>query len=81
MDTHMVIRSIIFLVTGLTIIVFPKGILRIQSRLLTYLAEKFHTESPYPAIRLEQSQDITHLIVFGYVCLIISAILFVFAVY
>ena len=79
MDTHMAIRSIIFLVSGLTLIAFPKGVLKIQSRVVTYLAEKFHTKYPYSATRLEQTHGIAVPIVTGLICLIISAILFVVA--
>ncbi len=79
MDTHMVIRSIIFLVASLTLIAVPKGVLKTQSRVVTYLAEKFHTKDPYSATRLDQRHEITVLIVTGFVSLIISAILFVVA--
>ncbi len=59
MDTHMTIRSGIFLVAGLTAISFPKRVFTIQTRVITYLAETIHLKFLYPMLRVEQERAIT----------------------
>ncbi len=81
MDTHMAIRSGIFLAAGLTVISFPKRVFAIQTRVITYLAETIHLKFLYPMLRVEQERAITTLINTGVAFLIISAMLFVWAFY
>ena len=79
MDTHMAIRSSIFLVAGLTVISFPKRVFTVQTRVITYVAEVFHLKFLRPLLKVEQEQTIISLIKTGVVLLITSAILFVWA--
>jgi hypothetical protein len=79
MDTLMAIRSGIFLVAGVAAIAFPKRVFAIQTRVITYLAETFHFKFLNSLLKVEQERGTSGLIRVGVVFLIISAILFVWA--
>ena len=71
MDIFNAIRSIIFLVAGLSLILFPNSFFKIQ----TYLIEKLRLEGK---INVERERKYyPHLAI---VCFIISVILFAFAI-
>ena len=69
MDTLWIIRSIIFLIASLTMIIFPEKVNRFQNHIL----EKFHIKYK---IRYEKNKYHNTGIIF----IIISMILFVFSI-
>lgn len=77
----MAIRSGIFLVAGLTALSLPKKVFRVQTRVITYLAETIHLKFLSSMLRVEQARALTALRNTGVAFLIISAMLFVWALY
>lgn len=79
MDTHMTIRAVIFLVTGLLLVAFPRQVLKTQIKVVAYLAEKFHSKYLYLFVRSGRRHGPAGHVVSGFIFLIISAVLFVVA--
>ena len=81
MDTPMAIRSGIFLVAGLLAVSFPRKVFTIQTRVIAFLNETIHFKLFDRMLGVEHERAISGLVKSGIFFLIVSAMLFVWAVY
>ena len=80
MDIFMAIRSFIFLIAGLALILFPKKILVIQCRVINYLVKKFHIKYQHPYGKFGNKRGVKTNFTLGICFLIVSIILFIFSI-